>query len=519
MIAEHPNSLFQLAQSLESEGKLEAAAGAYRRGLQAASETGEAHHNLARLLRRLGQMEESLVHAQRAAQLLPGSSVVLNSLGQSQEREELTTDAEASYKVALDLEPGYAPAAINLGRLLERRERPDAAAKILEPVQALHPDDSSLAVNLANAYLGLGRPTEALKLLRRALGLSPDSALVLNSLGTTHYIMRNWKSAAAAFEKALSLDPEFAQVRENLAQVYFQMGNYSAGWQHYEWRWNNPDNYLTKIEFPTPEWDGAPLNGRSLLLHAEQGFGDSIQFVRFAKAINKDGGKILLACQEELVSLLNGTLELDRVSAFSDSLPHHDCHAALLSLPRLLGIAGPWPAEPHPYLSAVPHNAVPSSPGKMRIGIAWKGRPRHTMDIYRNRSCRPIDFLPLTNIGGATFYSLQTGAEAGDLDGLPLIDLAGHMTDFAASANLVQAMDFVVTVDTALAHLAGALGKACAVMVSYTSDWRWNEVDSQNPWYGSVTAFRQPIPGDWAGAFAQLIPTLETDRLAVSESS
>ena len=518
MMADSPENLFQLAQSLESGGEFAAAADAYRRGLELAPDTGEAYHNLARLLRHLGMAGESLACARRAAELLPGRPPVLNSLGQSLEQSDLEGEAEAAYQEALKLEPVYAPAAANLGRLLERRQRPDEAAAILAPAQAANPGDVAVSLNLANAYLGLGRPDEAALLLNAATALAPDLAPALNSLGTAHYIMRNWTAAAESFKDAIALDPEFSQARENLAQTRFQMGNYAEAWPDYEWRWKNPDNHLTKISFSAPEWDGKPLAGRTLLLHAEQGFGDAIQFVRFAAAIEKQGGRILLACQKELAALLRGTCQLDDVVALDGALPDHQCHAALLSLPRMLGITGPWPAGPAPYLSAAPHAAAADAGTDMRIGIAWAGRRRHAMDAYRNRSCQALDFLALSHRPGVTLFSLQTGASA-EGSALEMMDLAPHMTDFAASAALVQAMDIIVTVDTALAHLAGALGKPCAVMLAYTSDWRWNEIDGRNPWYPSIFAFRQPVPGDWSGAFSDLILALEAGLPNPGEST
>jgi tetratricopeptide (TPR) repeat protein len=522
-MADSPENLFQLAQSLESGGDMAAAADAYRRGLELAPDTGEAHHNLARLLRHLGLAGESLPHARRAAQLLAGRAVTLNSLGQSLEQSDLAEEAEAAYRDALRSEPTYAAAAANLGRLLEYRQRPDEAAAVLAPAQAANPGDAALIINLANAYLGLGRPDEAAALLEAGLALAPDLAPALNSLGTAHYIKRDWAAAARAFKEAVARDPEFAQARENLAQTRFQMGAYAKGWPDYEWRWKNPDNHLTKIAFGAPEWDGQPLAGCHLLLHAEQGFGDAIQFVRFAAAIEKQGGKILLACQKELIPLLMGTCQLDDVVDLDGPLPHHQCHAALLSLPRMLGITGPWPAEPAPYLSAAPHGAIADAGGTdMRIGIAWAGRRRHSMDAYRNRSCQARDFLALSMRSGVSLFSLQTGAagEALELNpGLKMTDLAPDMTDFAASAALVQAMEVIVTVDTALAHLAGALGKTCAVLLAYTSDWRWNEIDGRNPWYPSVSAFRQPAPGDWSGAFSDLILAFETGLPISGEST
>jgi tetratricopeptide (TPR) repeat protein len=521
-MADQPEALFQLAQDLESGGNLEAAVEAYRRGLKLAAGTGEAHHNLAHLLRRMGAAGRSLDHARRAAELLPGRPVVWNSLGQSLELSASLLDAEDAFRGALRIDALYAPAAANLGRLLESREQPGEAAEILAPVQAAHPEDPALAINLANAYLGLGRPEDALALLVQAVHRQPDMAPAHNSLGTAHYILRQWRDAAAAFARAIALDPDFAQARENLAQTRFQLGDYRTGWPDYEWRWKNPANALTKITFNQPEWDGAPLGGRTLLLHAEQGFGDSIQFLRFADAIKKQDGRVILACQSELVDLFDGTCQLDQVVSIDGDWPEHQIHAPLLSLPRILGVGGPWLPKQMPYLSAAPRPVIENASGDLRIGIAWAGRKRHQMDAYRNRSCRALDFHRLGKQPGVSLFSLQTG-DAGDqcrelMNHCTITDRAPEMTNFTESAALVWTMDIVVTVDTALAHLAGALNKPCAVMLAYTSDWRWNEIDGRNPWYPSILAFRQPTPGDWDGAFSSLIPHLRSGLQIPGES-
>ena len=515
-MAQTPETLFELAQNLEDEGNLAEAAEAYRRALSLAPKTGEAHHNLARLLRRLEQTQESLRHARIAADLLPENPAARNSLGQSLEQAGLPDEAIGSYREALRGEPSYIPAAINIGRLLETLDRPDEAAAILAPLQKANPSNGALAINLANAYLGLGRPRDALTLLDGAIQSAAESALALNSLGTAHYILRNWPDAASAFRQAITLDPEFAQAHENLAQTLFQTGNFSDGWPQYEWRWKNPANALTKISFPAPEWDGAPLSGRTLLLHGEQGFGDTIQFMRLAEAIDKQGGKVVLACQQELVGLFQGACHLDGVTTLDGELPEHQLHAPLLNLPRILGLSGPWLPKHMPYLSATAHPVLADLTGQvesLRIGIAWSGRKRHHLDAFRNRSCRAQDFLRLADSPGVSMFSLQTGKPSEQLgehrNSGELTDLSRYMTDFAESAALVQGMDLIVTVDTALAHLAGALGKPCCILLAYTSDWRWNEIDGRNPWYPSVISYRQPTPGNWEEAFAGLMSALK----------
>jgi len=206
-------------------------------------------------------------------------------------------EAIFQYNEALRLRPDYIAAMINLGRLLEHMDRPDQATDILERATSLDADDNAIRQNLANAYLGVGRPDDAARLLTALLDTDANSAVALNSLGTAQYIRRDWPAAIASFKSAIAAQEDFAQAHENLAQSLMQIGDFDAAWPEYEWRWRNTGNLLTKRFLEHPLWEGSPLAGRTILLHGEQGYGDTIQFIRYAKHIDKSGGgRIVLAC-------------------------------------------------------------------------------------------------------------------------------------------------------------------------------------------------------------------------------
>lgn len=411
-----------------------------------------------------------------------------------------------AYRGALALDQRYRPAAANLARLLVTHGRPRAAARLLEPIMAGAPFDVALAVNYANALMGIGRIVEAEQRLLAVVATETAPSQAHNSLGVARYIRRNFSAAREAFSAAIAADSSFAEAHENLAQALLQLGDEKDAWAEYEWRWRNPSNNLTKRLLAAPSWDGTPLHGRTLLLHGEQGHGDTIQFVRFARLVERGtGGKVVFACQQALYPLLSTVPGVDEVCVLGDELPPHDCQAPVVSLRRLRAtrING-TPLFDAPYIRAEPDPEIAARAG-LKIGINWTGKPLHPDDPHRNRSCPPEFFAALAAQLGATLYSLQYRADPDELARTGAVDLGSRIESFADTARFVAALDLVVTIDTALAHIAGALAKPCWVLPPYTADWRWTaRPDGLLPWYPSTRAVRQDAPGDWAGSFRRL---------------
>ncbi len=287
-------------------------------------------------------------------------------------------------------------------------------------------------------------------------------------------------------------------------------GDFERGWPEYEWRWKCKG--FTRQPYPRPLWDGSPLNGRTILLNAEQGLGDTIQFIRFARIVQETGGRVLMGTPEPLVTLLSCCAGIDQVLPNGSSLPPFQVHATLLSLPALLGIKDESmiPA-PVPYLSADPervayHRFALGPIRALKVGIAWQGNPEHAMD--RHRSFRLSQFEPLASIPGVRLFSLQKnqGAEQlAALDGrFAVTDLARGLTDLMDTASVLKNLDLVITPDTALAHLAGVLGVPVWVAVSFASDWRWLTDRDDSPWYPSMRLFRQRVLDDWDELFDRI---------------
>lgn len=428
-----------------------------------------------------------------------------NTLGRQLEAAGKPDSAIEAYRGALSLDPLFRPAAANLGRLLVARDRPRDAVTLLEPAVAAAPYDLALAVNYANALMGIGRVVEAEQRLRAVIGADGTPAQAYNSLGIARYIQRDFIGARDAFRSATTADSAFAEAHENLAQALLHLGDYQNAWIENDWRWRNPSNALTKRIFTAPEWDGKPLDGRTLLLHGEQGHGDTIQFARYAAYIPRgSGGTVLLACQEALEPLLSTVPGVDEVYILGNELPRYDCQAPIVTVRRLLGTRiDNVPFFTKPYIDAVPDPDIAVRPG-LKIGINWTGKPLYSDDPHRNRSCPPEYFAILAEKLGATLFSLQFRPSPGDVARARAIDLGPRIDSFRDTARIVSGLDMVVTIDTALAHIAGALAKPCWVLPPYTADWRWTALpDGTQPWYPFTRAIRQTAPGDWGGSFAR----------------
>jgi Flp pilus assembly protein TadD len=426
-----------------------------------------------------------------------------NVLGRQLEAAGKRDSAIEAFRGALSLDPTYRPAAANLGRILVALDRPRDAVAVLESVVAAVPYDLALAVNYANALMGIGRIVEAEQRLRAVIRAGGAPAQAYNSLGIARYVQRDFVEARDAFRAATIADSTFAEAHENLAQALLHLGDYENAWIENDWRWRNPSNALTKRIFKVPEWDGKPLDGRTLLLHGEQGHGDTIQFARYAGYIDRGtGGKVLLACQEALEPLLSTVPGVDEVYILGHDLPHYDCQAPIVTVRRLLGTR--IDTVPHftkPYISADPDLDIAHRPG-LKIGINWTGKPLYSDDPHRNRSCPPEHFAILAEKLGATLFSLQFKPSPGEVARAGAIDLGPRIDSFKDTARIVAALDLVVTIDTALAHIAGALAKPCWVLPPYTADWRWTPLpDGTQPWYPFTRAIRQTTPGDWTGSF------------------
>jgi hypothetical protein len=321
--------------------------------------------------------------------------------------------------------------------------------------------------------------------------------------------------AIACFQKALQIDPHYPEAHCNMSFVYLLTGNFEEGWKEYEWRRRLKGS--VQREFSQPLWDGSDIHGKTILLYAEQGFGDTIQFIRYIPFVAQKNAIVLVECQDELASVIQDIEGVNRVFVFGEQLPEFDVHCPLLSLPLVFDTTlETIPAEV-PYIKADSilvqrwKNKLKHDNSKLKIGLSWAGRPTHKRD--RQRSISFDTFSPLLQINEVTFYSLQKGEAAGQAKnptkGMKLIDYTDEMRDFSDTAAFIENLDLIISVDTAVAHLAGALGKPVWTLLPFAPDWRWMLHREDSPWYPTMRLFRQPSPGDWGSVINNVLRNLE----------
>ena len=438
----------------------------YRQILHHNPDCLEALHLLGTIAFQMGHPEAAIEHYQQVLALDPDYVWVYNDMGIALRMQGQIEAAIAAYRKALTLKPDCAESHYNLGNALQLQDRCDEAILCQQQAIALKPDFSRAHYNLGRLFHEQGDLTDAM----------------------------------TCYERAIVLNPEDVDFRWNLAIALLTMGELKRGFAEYEWRWQLRDNLPRP--FSAPLWEGSPLAGKTILLHAEQGFGDTLQFIRYATLVAQRGGQVVVECQPALIRLLATVDGVQQVVARGDTLPDFQVHAPLLSLPRILGTELQTVPAQIPYLKppAIAFKLDCSADRRLKIGLVWAGNPKRENDQLR--SCTLAQFSRLLNIEGIAFYSLQKGPKAAELSQMPqcsdrIQDLSHHLNDFADTAAIVAQLDLVITVDTAVAHLAGGLGKPTWVLLSHSADWRWLLDRVDNPWYPSMRLFRQKQAGKW----------------------
>jgi tetratricopeptide (TPR) repeat protein len=502
-----------LGVALAEQGRLTEAVASCQRALRLKPDYAEAHSNLGVALAKQGRLTEAVASQQQALRLKPEFPEALNCLAGAFRQQGKLTEAVASYQQALRLKPEYAEAHSNLGVALEEQGRLTEAVASCEQALRLKPDYAEAHNNLANALRRQDKRTEAEASYKEALRLKPEYAEAHSNLGVTLAEQGKLTEAEASYQHALRLNPNYAEAHVYLAHVWFLSGDFERAWPEYEWRRKRQD--FSPPSFFQPLWGGSSLRGQTILLFAEQGQGDTLQFIRYALLVQRRGLTVIVQCQAPLQRLLATCAGIDRLVLPRAALPSFDVQAPLLSLPRIFrSTLATIPAN-IPYLSADPELRTRwqqqlSGIGGFKVGIAWQGNPEHKRDQWR--SVPLLAFAPLAGVPGVRLVSLQKGAgreQVPDLaDRLGVLDVADRLEDFADTAAVMVNLDLVITVDTAVAHLAGALGVPVWVVLPLVPDWRWLLEREDSPWYPSMRLFRQNAWGDWAGVFERLTKAL-----------
>ena len=503
----------------------------------------DAHSNFGHLLYARGQPAEAEANCREALRLRPDYPEAQTNLGNALLALGRPVEAEASHREALRLRPEYPEAYYNLGITLHALGRPAEAEVSYREALRLRPEYPEAHVNLGNALHALGRPAEAEASCREALRLRPDTPEAHNSLGYALHALGQTSEAEACYRGALQFLPEYPEAHNNLGTVlnalgrpveaeascrealrlrpdvpeaHFTLayallldGRLEAGWKEYEWRWQTTQLLERARNFLAPLWDGEAIGDRTILLHAEQGFGDTLQFCRYVPLIAR-GARIILEVQAPLVRLLSRLPGNIEIVAHGDRLPPFDLHCPLLSLPRAFGTTLDTIPAATPYLAADPALAANwhqrlSGLGGLRVGLVWAGsrrlnRPEEAA-FDRRRSVALDAMGPLGEVSGVSLVSLQkdqlVAEPAHPPHGITLHDFTADLDDFADTAALIVNLDLVISVDTSVAHLAGALGKPVWLLNRFDTCWRWLLDRDDSPWYPTLRQFRQPAPGDW----------------------
>lgn len=514
----HAEALHGLGVIAYQRGDWTRAVDLMRQALTRRPDHAEAQKNLAAILSAMGRSEEARSLYEEAsrnqaatfdAALARADS--LRSLGRHDE-------AETAYRELLGRTPRLAAAHAGLGLTLLAQGRP-AEAEIEGRRAVAEHATSAVAHNaLARALCALDRSDEAIDHFREALRLDSHTE-AWHDLGTAYKLVGRVQDALACFDESLWLLPTAASTHVNRATLLLLLCDFERGWPEYEWRWRVPE--LAPRSFPQPLWDGGPLGGRTILLHAEQGLGDTIQFVRYAPLVRRLGGRVVLLAAPRLHALLASCPGIDELADPTVASPPFDVHAPLLSLPGLLRTRADTIPADTPYLHADPSLVVRwrqrlASLDGYRVGVAWQGNPRHPED--RRRSF-PLALLePLARLPGAALVSLQRMPEDSSASPAtcdwPLVEPGPDLDQaaaFADTAAIMKNLDLVVTADTAVAHLAGALGVPVWIALHHVPDWRWQLGRDDSPWYPSARLFRQSSPGDYRPVMQAMAERLAAD--------
>ncbi|MEW9307852.1 MULTISPECIES: tetratricopeptide repeat protein [Labrys] len=537
-----------LGVALQDKGDMAGAVEAYQKAIGWQPGYGEAFRNLGNALAVQKRWNEAVVAYREALRLKPDYAEAHTNLGAALLEKDDIEGAIEAHQRAIALMPRFVPAHNNLGLALLRKGAFETAVRVLRRAVALQADYAEGHSNLGAAYDALGHKEEARHALRHACELAPANAHCLLNLGLhlqqhgihdealavhgriaalkprsvdpyfniagIHAARGDHDAALVAFRGAVKAQPADANAHLALGFYLLGLGDYREGFSEYEWR-RRTDGYRTFVG-DRPEWRGEDIAGKTIFLYHEQGLGDALQFCRFARLLRRRGAEVRLEVHPPLRAIIAEAFPELSVFAAPEEAGFFDVYAPLMSIPHRLGLPRE-DIEGLPYLAARPDRVETWAghlPEGFNIGVVWQGNPQGAID--RGRSIPLIEFAPLARVKGVNLISLQKNFGLDQLDQLPddmvvrrmPASFDGGSDAFLDTAGLMQSLDLVVTSDTSVAHLAGALGRPVWLMLKYAPDWRWGYVGKTSPWYDSMRLFRQARPGDWSSPFAQAAESL-----------
>ncbi len=521
----HIGTRNNLGHALAEMGCAEEALPHFEAGLALDPKQANILNNYGLALQKLKRTDEAIGLFRRALEIKPDFPYAINNLGLSLKEKGELDEAAVQFERVLALAPNYAAAWSNLGNVLREKKLFAEAIEKFRRALELDPNYAEAYSNLGNALADDGQTEESIANYERCIALRPDDPNAHYNLATLYHAQRNIGKAFEHYKNALAAKPDHAETHWNVSILLLLCGDYLRGWREYEWRWRIRDS--VRHRHTSPLWDGGDLTGKTILLHAEQGLGDSLQFIRYVPLVKAKGAaRIIVECHEPLLSLFRQFKEIDALIHVKEPTPPHDCRAPFMSLPLLCGTTS-LEAIPSktPYLFAPPDKAAAwkaktdSAQGTLKVGLLWAGNPRKDMpnayEVDKRRSMRLEQFAPLAEIKNVHFFSLQKGEEtaaqaASPPQGMILTDLMGEVEDFTDTAALIANLDLVIGVDTSVIHLAGAMNKPVWVLSRFDGCWRWLLDRTDSPWYPTLRIFRQKEPGNWDAVVEEVKRALKT---------
>ncbi len=508
---------YDLGNVLVDLRQFEEAASAYEAAIAIQPSYAEAFSNLGLTQRRLGNFESAVASYRQSLAIRPNSALARYNLGNLQKEMGDLDSAIASYREALRCEPDHAEAINNLGIALRTQGKRSEAVEAYERALNFLPESAEVWCNLGNALEELDRKPEAIVAYRRALAIRPDNFIqAYVGLGICLWDIGEKKEAGEWYVRAFQLEPENPVVRFNRACFALYAGEWKTGWILYEARWETEKGRREKRNFTGPRWRGQKLNGERVLLFGEQGIGDSIQMIRYAKLVGERGGVAVIQCPRSVHEIFRQTVGVNELAGMEDN-PAFDFHVPLMSLPFVGNINPETYGVSFPYVQVPPNTAEIWSKRTMkrgnslRVGLVWAGNPSQAQDARRSASLDELRLL--LEMPDVDFFSLQVGPKASQIEENRLegriIDLTSNIEDFADTAALIRQLDLVITVCTSVAHLAGALAVSTWTMLPFAADWRWMADRSDSIWYPTMRLFRQGADRKWAPVVLKIRSELE----------
>jgi tetratricopeptide (TPR) repeat protein len=510
---------YNLGNTLIDLGDYDQAERSFQRCLDLNPEYADAHFNRGIACSEAGRLDEAIAAYRRAIDIEPTRSEAYYNLGIACHELGRLDAAAAAYGRALELKPDFAEACNNLGTVLKDQNALDAAASLFNRALELRSDYADAFYNLGSVRHEQHRLTEAIAAYQAALAVQPNHFKACNNLAKAYQDLSEMEQAVFWYRRALSIKPDYAEARFNLATAQLLRGNFEEGWPDYEWRFQRSDwkrTYSYRLE--RPRWEGESFIGRTLLVHCEQGFGDMLQFVRYVPMVKAHGGTVILETRQALRRLFEKLPGVDRLVLFSPDHPSavdYDLYVPLVSLPGIFQTSLETIPGQVPYLHADPSEVMQLQScitgEELRVGLVWAGTATDP------RRATPLAwFAPLAGIEGLKIFGLQKGpaVELLEMEGPPqgmlIENLGPRLEDFSDTAAAIENLDLIVSIDTSVAHLAGAMGKPVYLLLPDIPDWRWMLEREDSPWYPSMRLFRQERAGDWGPPLTRIARRLDS---------